>query len=400
MPDILSQGGDREPKRWPRRLAAIAVLVLVAVVVVDHLPRHRNAPAQPRRTSGAGNPVSSSGPSWTGLADGPNGITGQTLPWDGSIRLPVTGEQPVWYWPGTGRMTSIGGLPHAMLGYQFIRIGGGWAVQANPDVKPGCGGCAGQPRPVYFLGDGAHSATQVGLADQVAPGAAARGLWLTSYPPGADMNTTAGTAWEVSGSGAQLGPQLRLPAGYVIDRATGRGLLLEPATQRPGAAYKLWDPADPQASRAFDRVIAASASEIAWAARCGARCRVQVLNLVTGRHTMVELPGGSSAANGAFSPDGKFLALELSIDNSGDGGALATQFDVASMASGRLTVVPGTWASSDALVGFGWPAAGDSLIAELSFTTKVQLALWRPGSARLTVAVIRPGRNSASLIVG
>jgi hypothetical protein len=63
-------------------------------------------------------------------------------------------------------------------------------------------------------------------------------------------------------------------------------------------------------------------------------------------------------------------------------------------------VVPGTWASSDALIGFGWPAASDSLIAELSFTTKVQLALWRPGSARLTVAVIKPGRNSASLVVG
>jgi hypothetical protein len=79
---------------------------------------------------------------------------------------------------------------------------------------------------------------------------------------------------------------------------------------------------------------------------------------------------------------------------------VATQFVVASVATGHLTVVPGTWASSDALVGFGWPAASNSLIAELSFTTKVQLALWRPGTTRLTVAVIRPGRNSASLVVG
>ena len=127
---------------------------------------------------------------------------------------------------------------------------------------------------------------------------------------------------------------------------------------------------------------------------------MQVLDLATGRQTTVALPGVSSAADAAFSPDGAFLALEVSFYNGGDGGQLATQLDVASAASGRLTVVPGTWMSSDALAGFGWPAASDTLIAELSFTTKVQVASWRPGAPRLAVAAIRPGRNSASLIVG
>ena len=60
------------------------------------------------------------------------------------------------------------------------------------------------------------------------------------------------------------------------------------------------------------------------------------------------------------------------------------------MASGRLTAVPGTWLSSDALISFGWPASSDSLVAELSFTTKVQLASWRPGASRLAIAVLRP----------
>ena len=41
-----------------------------------------------------------------------------------------------------------------------------------------------------------------------------------------------------------------------------------------------------------------------------------------------------------------------------------------------------------------------TLIAELSFSTKVQLASWRPGHVRLAVAAIRPGQSSASLIVG
>ena len=74
--------------------------------------------------------------------------------------------------------------------------------------------------------------------------------------------------------------------------------------------------------------------------------------------------------------------------------------DVASVATGRLTVVPRTFVSSDAMAGFGWPATSDTLIAELSFTTRVQVASWRPGAARLAVAAIQPGPSSTSLIVG
>ena len=79
---------------------------------------------------------------------------------------------------------------------------------------------------------------------------------------------------------------------------------------------------------------------------------------------------------------------------------VAAQLDVASTASGRLAVVPRTFVSSDALAGFGWPAASDTLIAELSFTARVQVASWRPGAARLAVAAVRPGQDSASLVVG
>jgi len=68
--------------------------------------------------------------------------------------------------------------------------------------------------------------------------------------------------------------------------------------------------------------------------------------------------------------------------------------------TGRLTAVPGTWASSDALAGFGWPADSDSLVAEFNFTATLQLTSWRPGASRLAVTVIKPGPTQASLIVG
>jgi hypothetical protein len=76
------------------------------------------------------------------------------------------------------------------------------------------------------------------------------------------------------------------------------------------------------------------------------------------------------------------------------------RLEVASVPSGRLTAVPGTFVSSDALVGFGWPADSDSLVAEFIFTTKAQLASWNPGDSRLAVTVIPPGPGQASLVVG
>jgi hypothetical protein len=405
MRDILSQGAGREPSPWRRRVAVVAALLLVAVVLVWRVAGHRHSPAQPARaaTTPGALPRAASGSAGLvpGLASQPNGVTGPALPWESSLRLPITGQQPTWFWPATGRVKPIGGLPRDGSGYQFVRLAGGWAVQASSGAQLRCGSCAGQPAPVYFLGDRASAVTGVGLADQVAAGPAAGTVWLTSYQPGADMSTAAGTAREVSISGAPIGPQISLPAGYVIDQATDHGLLLAPVVQRPGmAAYTLWDPAARQASRTFDGVIAASASEIAWVTRCAPLCQVQVLDLATGQHTTVELARASSAASGAFSPDGDFLAVEVSFRNGGDGGALATQLDVASLASGRLTAVPGTGVSSDALAGFGWPAGRDSLIAELSFMTKVQVASWQPGAARLAVAVVPPGQNPASLIVG
>ena len=401
VPDILSQGGGRESGPWPRRVAAATVLVLVAVAIVHYLPRSQHGTARPAGASAAATrpplPLAVSGDA--GVAEEPDGITGQTLSWPDALRLPASGERPVWFWPATGQVVPIGGLPPQRSGYQLIRAAGGWAVQAASGAQAVCGSCAG-PRDVYFLADRGRSVTRVGLADAVAPGTAGA-LWLTTYPSDADPRTAAGMAREVSIAGRQLGPQLRLPAGYLIEQGTDRGLLLAPVALRPGTmADKLWDPAGPQSSRTFEGVIAASTTQIAWAPPCVARCRVQVLNLATGRNVSVELPEASSAANAAFSPDGSFLAVQVNFSDDADDGALAVQLELASTANGRLAAVPETWVSSDALVGFGWPASSDSLVAELSFTTKVQLASWHPGGSRLAIAVLRPQQSSASLAIG
>jgi hypothetical protein len=397
VPDTLSLGGDRQPGPWRRRVVAAVVLVLAVVVLVQHLPRSRHSPARPARAAAAGTPPAVA----SGAAAVPDGITGPALSWPRGLRLLAAGQRPAWFWPGTGQKVAIGGLPPQRSGYQLTLAAGGWALQASPGTQSGCASCAGPRRAVYFLADDAQSVTRVGMADAIAPGTAGA-LWLTSYPPHANPQAAAGTAREVSIAGAPLGPPLTLPAGYLIEQATDRGLLLAPAAPQPGpTAYRLWDPAAPRTSRAFDAVIAASTTQIAWTPPCAARCRVQVLNLATGRQLTAELPAGRSAASAAFSPDGRFLAVEESFSNEADDGGQAVQLELVSMASGRaMAAVPGTWLSSDALISFGWPASSDLLVAELGFTTKVQLISWRPGAARLAVAVLGPAQSPASLVIG
>lgn len=332
----------------------------------------------------------------------PDGIHGPTAPWSAGLRLPVGGARPSWLYPATGRMTPIGGLQPSRSDYVFTRVEGGWAVQPGAGASPRCAGCAARPLPVYFLGDHARSARIVGLANRVAPAARTGAVWLTSYqasPHGAAGAT--GFAQEFSAAGTPLGPRLRLPAGYTIDVATDRGLLLAAVSpDGQGPAYALWNPVTRQVTRRFSAVIAASSRQIAWTPRCAARCGVRVLDLASGLTTRVSLPAAASAGRGAFSPDGSLLALSVSIGNGGDGGAAAIQLEVASVSGGRLAVVPGTWASSDALSGFGWPADGDSLVAELSFMTKVQVASWHPGSSRLAVVVVAPREKPNDLVVG
>ena len=125
-----------------------------------------------------------------------------------------------------------------------------------------------------------------------------------------------------------------------------------------------------------------------------------MVNLVTGRQITADLPEGRSVASAAFSPDGSFLAVEVSFSNEAEDGGQAVQLELVSMASGRLLAVPGTWLSSDALISFGWPASSDTLVAELGFTTKVQLTSWHPGASALAVAVLSSQRSPASLVIG
>ena len=412
MDDILTGGRDKPPAGWRRRLViAAAVVAVAALVVAEHLP---HSPSRPQSSSQhhrvrAGHLT---GPQYGGgaatlrlRAEGPaqlaSGIIGMTLPWAAAARLPRTGAQPSWYWPANGRSRQIGGLPDDRFGYLFAQLNGGWAIEPDPVGPAGCGNCAGPPVPVYYLADHARAAIMVGVATMVAPGAAAGSLWLINFPAGAGLGTTIGTARLYSSTGTPLGAPVSLPLGYTIAQATDAGLLLISISEhRQPGTERLWDPVSGRVTTTFTGVIASSPTAIASARHCAVRCEVQVLNLVTGHAVAVTIARGDSVTAGTFSQDGRYLALQVSFGDGGDGGALAMQLEVVAAATGVLTVVPHTWVSSDALTGFGWPVTGDNLVAELSFATRVQIAFWSPGSASLAVTTVSQRAEPAALIVG
>jgi hypothetical protein len=397
MEDIISQGKDRPPGGRRRRLVVIAVIaVLAGVAVAGHLPhgggrpahRHRSAPERASLL-----PVINRGPVL------PGGITGPVLPVRAAVRLPRTGARPTWYWPALDRAEPIRGLPAYPFGYVFTRVGGGWAVAPQPVGRGGCAYCPGSPWPVYYLADGSTSVIKIASATMTAPGIASGDLWLTTFPANASLGSAAGTAREYSGTGVPRGPIVRLPAGYGIEAATDRGLLLIPLVNYipgtiPGTAQPLWDPVTRRTIRTFNCVLSASADDIAFSPRCGNSSRIQLLNLTTGRDLVLALPPDGSASDGVFSPDGRYLALRLQFANG------SARLELVTAGTGQVALLPGSWVSSESLTGFGWPGSDDALAAELVWGSKTQVAFWTPGGFTPAVAMVRPGQDPTNLVVG
>ena len=149
-----------------------------------------------------------------------------------------------------------------------------------------------------------------------------------------------------------------------------------------------------QASRSFQNVIAVSPSEIAWMPSCTAHCAVHVLNLDGAPGRVIPLAGRSQSYLGAFSPDGRLLALLVTARIRANGTVMANQLVVAAVATGRLTAIAGTTIGSGNGVDFGWQAAGGQLVADVGLDHGWQVAVWRPGDASLYVAATRAPADS------
>jgi hypothetical protein len=124
MHDLLILGRDREPSPWPRRLAAVAVLIVLAVVVITHLPAKRETqPRHPAATASAG-PVQLAGlgSGAAGLLDQADGVTRPARP---ATSPSAPGSRPGPPHHSTGRL-NVRRCPH----HPVMRAGDG----ASPDA--------------------------------------------------------------------------------------------------------------------------------------------------------------------------------------------------------------------------------------------------------------------------
>jgi hypothetical protein len=172
-----------------------------------------------------------------------------------------------------------------------------------------------------------------------------------------------------------------------------------PGPAAPGR-FALWNPDSNRILRRYDRVLAASGTTIAWvAAACGPnRCPVHLSDLAAGTELQVAVPWRARADRGAFSPDGRHLAVVFGgVDATG--AVPRARVGVIDVAARRLLGVPGAVIGGEVGVAVSWSPDGAWLLvsAPLGPLTE-QLAAWRPGDKVLHLPRRQPptGQHPAS----
>jgi hypothetical protein len=357
-------------RRRHRRHTALAIGAALAAAAL----------ALPAAVIGYGAVIRSTPPTTHKTTPGPNLLPSKLrgLPLPAGTNLQVPDLSGGWYSTRTQQTVPITGLPAPGIAhFAFVRVDGGWAVSSAAATCHQVD-CAGSPQEFYFVADGALKATPVGAGYQAASASRRGALWLVTYPrPGDDIVTTSASAQLVSTAGRPLGPRYRLPAGYFLNSGVGGYLLLSGTD----GANVLWNPRTGQTTRRFADVLAAGPEQVVWTQGCGT-CRVQILNVTTGRNLTTPFPAsGATTLNPSISADGTLLAALLK------GGSLG----VLNTVTGALTVIPGTAIRSPVNLAFGWLGLSHRLMVTATFShMDIQFGYWQPGDTRLWVATGTP----------
>jgi hypothetical protein len=247
----------------------------------------------------------------------------------------------------------------------------------------------------YLLADGASSATRLPVtADWVLAAGDDTRLWLVTFlgqPDPTSRQLPPQAIQQVDLAGHPHSSRYRVPDGYAAWQGVGGGSLL---LTLAGSRFALWNPHGGRVLRRYDRVLAATATTIAWvAAACSPqRCPVHLSDLAAGSDIQVAAPRRAWANTGAFSPDGRYLAVVFGgVDAAG---APQVRVGVIDAATRRLLAVPGAVMSGgDFGLSVTWsPDGAWLLLAAQDRAGQItgQLAAWRPGDTVLHVSRRQP----------
>jgi hypothetical protein len=375
-----------------------AVALLAALVVVGRL----DAPGRLGRVAAAAPAATTE--TTIGLPTPPR-LRGLPLKGTGLAALlvpdPSASAVPELFWLDRGRLTPIGGLPHGGCYLPPTRLPHGW-VLGRQAYKPTGQRCRqlSLATQFYLLADGASRATRLPVtADWVIADGDDSRLWLIRFlgqPDPTSGQLPPQQVQQVDRTGHPHTPRYLVGGGYAAWQGVGGGLLLLIRTgQGPAdtSRFALWHPQSGRILRRFDRVLAASGNTIAWAAAaCGPNpCPVHLSDLASGTDLQVAVPWRAPANRGAFSPDGRSVAV---VFGGGDGAGAVTsaRVGVIDLAAQRLRAVPGAvLVGRDLGLAVSWSADGAWLLlsARVSPLTE-QLAAWRPGDTVLHVPRRQP----------
>jgi hypothetical protein len=323
---------------------------------------------------------------------------------------PSSSAVPGLFWLDSGRLTPVGGLPHGGC-YLPIRLPHGWVLAHQADQ-----GCPelGLRTQFYRLADGASSATRLPVtAAWVAAVGDHTWLWLVDFlgqPDPTSDQLPPQAIQQVDLAGHPSGPRYRVPDGYAAVQGVGGGLLLL-ALAGPApvdsSRFALWDPRSGRVLRRYGRVLAATATTVAWvAAACGPqRCPVHLSDLAYGTDTQVAAPRGMPANTGAFSPDGRYLAVVFGgVDATGPTippiPATPVRVGVIDASTRQLLAVSSAvmGGGGDFLLAVTWSPNGAWLLLSAPAGQHTQLAAWRPGDTVFHVPRRQPptGQHLAS----
>jgi hypothetical protein len=386
-----------------------AAALLAALVVVGRLGALGRAPQVSAPASTTATPPT---PPTTVALPAPSQLRGVPLAGTGLAALlipePSSSAVPGLFWLDSGRLTPIGGLPRGGCYLPTTRLPHGWVLGQQADQ-----GCPelGVRTQFYRLADGASSATRLPVtADWVVAAGDDTRLWLVDFlgrPDPASDQLPAQAIQQVDLTGHPHTPRYHVPAGYAAMQGVGGGLLLL-VLAGPGpvdsSRFALWHPRSGRVLRRYDRVLAATATTIAWVAgTCGPKsCPVHLSDLASGSDTQLTAPPGMSAYTGAFRPDGRDLAVVFGGgDPTGGPPAPPVRVGVIDAATGRLLAVSGA-----VMVGGGgsfwlavtWSPDGAWLLLSTPTGQHPQLAAWRPGDTVFHVPRRQPptGQHLAS----
>jgi hypothetical protein len=356
--------------RGGSKIALLAAAGLLFGYVVTHRysapPGHEPKPAVPPILPAVAQPALP----WLG------GLVG---PGPAGLRLLVGDRNPRLVDAGTGRVTVPPGLAAAADTVLSVFPIGPSTLAAVTEPYGGYGG--------RFLVRPGAQPLLLGADPSVLPSRAGE-LILTVYRHG----TTTVSGFTLT---RRLRWQWELPGLAVAVRDTPSGLLVQQYDGPHGrdADLLLIDAASGSVRRRIGhgQVAASSAGAVAWTpADCPARCALRVTQLATGVTRSYSMPIGWSPEHGAFSPDGRTLALTFPA--SGQLGVSRPGFVVTlDLRLSFFVRVRDLRTGSDLGAEVGWSPDGRWLVIAVNWPDRQRIALWQPGNLRV-LPVELPGR--------